>query len=190
MSIIPPVIRSVTVPWARDAAFRRFTQDIGTWWPLSIHSIGQENALTVVFEGRVGGRIYETGKGGIECDWGKVLHWDPPHRVAFTWHPGQAADTAQSVEVEFAPDGSGTRVRLTHSGWEKLGTKPGERMRRAYGMGWNGVLRIYQGKGWGPYIVLIGLGKLVSFFQKMRRPPTTSPALAQATPSEIHRHAK
>jgi uncharacterized protein YndB with AHSA1/START domain len=192
MTAIPPVIRSITVPWARDAAFRRFTQDIATWWPLSSHSIGQDAAMTVTFEGRVGGRIYETISGGTESDWGKVTAWDPPHRVAFTWHPGQQADTAQLVEVQFAAEGAGTRVQLTHSGWEKLGARQGQRMRRAYGMGWAGVLRMYQGRGWGPYIVLIGVARVITFFKKLLGDSSrTSPTLTrQAAPTEVHRHTK
>jgi uncharacterized protein YndB with AHSA1/START domain len=174
MTTIPPVVRTVTVPWAREAAFRRFTEEISSWWPRSTHSIGQERSERVTLEGRVGGRIFETIQGGDECVWGTVQVWDPPHRVAFTWHPGQKAETAQTVEVRFSGSGEGTLVELTHRGWELLG-KQAPRMRRAYGLGWIGVLRIYAGRGWGPFWPLIGLQTLVAGVKRRFRSPHPLP---------------
>lgn len=148
---IPPLRRSITVPWSPEAAFRRFTAEIASWWPLKTHSVGQENAETVVFEGRVGGRVFEKTKGGGECTWGTITAWEPPRRLAFTWHPGKPPETSQDVEVRFVPEGSGTRLELTHTGWERLG-KAAKGARRAYPLGWTYVLRLWADRARTPLV--------------------------------------
>jgi uncharacterized protein YndB with AHSA1/START domain len=142
------------VDWPQDAAFRRFTDEIATWWPLRTHSIGQERAESVVFEGRVGGRIVERIRGGEESTWGTVTAWEPPHRVAFTWHPGQPVEKAQDIEVRFTAEGSRTRLQLTHSGWERLGEKAA-RARKAYGPGWTYVLALWAGRRYSPIVLFM-----------------------------------
>jgi uncharacterized protein YndB with AHSA1/START domain len=54
-----------------------------------------------------------------------VLLWDPPHRLAFTWHPGRPHGPLTEVDVTFQPDDDGTQVLLRHSGWERLGDAAG-----------------------------------------------------------------
>lgn len=136
---IPPVRKSIVVPWSVDRAFHRFTAEIADWWPLSTHSVGADKANTVTFEGRVGGRLFETLQDGTEAEWGRVTAWEPPRRVAFTWHPGRTEETRQEVEVTFRSDGAGTRVELVHTGWERIPEKPRE-MRDRYDSGWDHVL--------------------------------------------------
>lgn len=143
--MLSPIRKSITVTWPRDVAFRRFTAEIATWWPLRTHSVGESRAETVIIEDRVGGRIYEKIRGGEESTWGIVTIWEPPHRVAFTWHPGQSPDLAQQVEVRFISDGPGTRLELTHSNWERLG-KLAKRARRGYPIGWAYVLHLWAGR--------------------------------------------
>jgi uncharacterized protein YndB with AHSA1/START domain len=143
---LPPLHKSIVVPWTREAAFRRFTEEIGSWWPTHTHSVGGRETETVIFEGRLGGRIYERVRGGKECPWGTVTAWEPPARVVFTWHPGSRQELAQTVEVRFAEEGSrGTRLELTHTGWEKFGTLA-KRLRGGYAMGWGYVLRHWAGR--------------------------------------------
>lgn len=139
---IPAVEKSVRVPWSVEAAFRRFTQEIAEWWPVSTHSVGEADSETVALEGRVGGRLYETLKDGTEVDWGRIVVWEPPRRVAFTWHPGRAEETRQEVEVSFHPEGGGARVELVHTGWERIPEKPRE-TRDDYDNGWERVLKRY-----------------------------------------------
>lgn len=141
---IAPVRKSITVPWKAEVAFRRFTAGIGEWWPLSSHSVSESADASVTIEPRVGGRIVETAPDGAEHLWGTVTAWDPPRRVAFTWHPGQPADARQEVAVAFHPAGEGTRVELVHSGWEHLGEKA-TKMRAGYDSGWDFVLAQYSG---------------------------------------------
>jgi uncharacterized protein YndB with AHSA1/START domain len=139
-----PIIKSVRVECAPEEAFRFFTQAFGMWWPTATHSCIAFNSghtdkpLAVTFDPRLDGEIVEHGRGGERHVWGRVLVWDPPARVAFTWHPGRAVDTAQRVEVVFEPSENGTRVTLTHSGWERLGAEAAA-ARRSYNDGWENV---------------------------------------------------
>lgn len=148
---LTPLKKSITVPWPLEAAFQRFTVRIADWWPMRSHSVGGERTQKVVFEGREGGRIYEIERDGEQHDWGRITVWDPPGRVAFTWHPGRTPDTAQEVEVRFTATREGTRVDLIHTGWERLGDLA-RRARRGYPIGWAYVLRLYAGRTRSPLI--------------------------------------
>ena len=134
--------KSVTVAVPVDEAFRVFTEEMETWWPLRTHAVDTENSDTVVMEGREGGRLFERGTGGEGHVWGIVQSWEPPQRVGYTWHPGRGEDTAQEVEVTFTPEGDGTRVEVRHWGWEKLGDRL-EEMIASYNEGWDLVLGRY-----------------------------------------------
>jgi uncharacterized protein YndB with AHSA1/START domain len=138
-SEIEPVRRSVELSCSAAEAFRIFVEDIDSWWPLASHSIGQQRAVACFFEGREGGRIYETHDDGSLHLWGSVTAWSPPTRVVFTWHPGRDASTAQEVELRFLPTAEGSRVELEHRGWEALGERAAE-TRDAYQTGWAAVL--------------------------------------------------
>ena len=78
-------IRSeVVVEAPADRAFRVFTEKMETWWPAS-HHIGKVPFKTIVLDRRANGRWAEIGDDGSECDWGRVLVWDPPKRVVLGW---------------------------------------------------------------------------------------------------------
>lgn len=136
---VAPVRKEVFVPVAPEVAFRRFTAEVGHWWPLRTHSVGGEAATAVSFEGHVGGRLYETLADGSEETWGRISVWAPPGRVVFTWHPGRGPEWAQEVEVRFRSAPGGTLVTLEHRGWEVLGSEARE-TRDRYDSGWEGVL--------------------------------------------------
>jgi len=139
---IEPVEKQIKVGLNQETAFRLFTEGLNKWWPLATHSVGEEQAETCVFEGRVGGRIYETMKDGSQADWGKVLAWEPFEKVVFTWYPGWTLESAQEVTVEFNEIPGGTRVDLVHIGWETLGDKA-QSGRVGYDFGWDFVLANY-----------------------------------------------
>jgi uncharacterized protein YndB with AHSA1/START domain len=82
---LPTVQRSVTVSATVDRAFDVFTRSFTTWWPADYH-IGSAEYAEAVIEERTGGRWYERGVDGSECDWGRVLAWDPPNRLLLAWH--------------------------------------------------------------------------------------------------------
>lgn len=134
------MVKTVTVPARPDRAFAVFVDDIGAWWPLGGFSVGGESS-TVAFarddDGRAT-RLVETLAAGGTTDWGVVTRWEPPHVVAFTWHPGEGADAATHVEVTFTPDGDGTLVRLVHGGW--AARADGAAACERYDTGWEVVL--------------------------------------------------
>jgi uncharacterized protein YndB with AHSA1/START domain len=143
------VQKSVVVNLPVEDAFRLFTQGIGQWWPLDSQSLGQPRAETCVMEEGVGGRIYEIQSEGVQAEWGEIQEWEPPRRLVTTWHPGRKPESAQKLEVTFQSDGEGTRVDLTHSGWENLGDRAGD-IRKEYVPGWDHVLGKYVEKAGAP----------------------------------------
>ena len=141
-SFINAVRKSVTVPASPDRAFELFTARFGDWWPLATHSVGVDNAARVSFGAGVGGIILETLADGTTSVWGTVTRWDPPDRVAFSWHAGTPEAEAGLVEVTFTPSGPGcTLVALVHTGWENR--PDGARARASYQAGWDPVIAQY-----------------------------------------------
>jgi hypothetical protein len=68
---IPPLTGTITVDAPLERAFLTFTDAFGSWWPAEYH-IGQADMATAILEPRAGGRWYEQGSDGSECDWGRV----------------------------------------------------------------------------------------------------------------------
>jgi uncharacterized protein YndB with AHSA1/START domain len=140
--LLEPVRQSVRARRPIAEAFELFTRDIGSWWPVETHHARGE-VVGVVFEGRLGGRIYERCSDGQVADWGEVLAWDPPNRVVFTWLPGRSRGAPTEVEVRFTAEGpTTTLVELEHRGWERLGDLAAE-TRTSYLNGWPGVMRLF-----------------------------------------------
>ncbi len=145
------VKKSVFVAAAPERAFDVFTRQFGTWWPLVSHHIGKVDAKEAVLEAKVGGRWFERGVDGSECEWGRVLAWDPPRRVVLVWQI--AADWSHDpqlhteVDISFVPEGAGTRVELEHRLLEAYGPRAAE-MQGIFGSdgGWTGLLAAYAAK--------------------------------------------
>jgi len=108
-----------------EHAFTVWTSGIGTWWPRD-HTVSGQPGLTVVLQGRVGGRIYERTADGAEHDWGQVTVWEPPARLAYQWHLGRGPDEYTEVNIFFRAEGAAaTRIEIEHAGWERLGNAAG-----------------------------------------------------------------
>jgi uncharacterized protein YndB with AHSA1/START domain len=134
----------VRAPLAR--AWSVFVEQMESWWPAT-HHIGSTPFEAIFVEPRVGGRWYERNVEGAQCDWGKVLAWDPPHRVCFSWHVGPGHDSpdwkfdpdpdkASEVEFSFIPEGpSATRINLEHRCLER------------HGEGYEQLVALFQGPG-------------------------------------------
>jgi uncharacterized protein YndB with AHSA1/START domain len=141
------VRKTVEVGAPQRTAFQVFAERMTTWWPLETHHIGSAAPAEVVIEPRVGGRCFERGVDGSECDWGRVVAWEPPARFVFTWEisPEWKADASfrTEVEVRFVALGPRrTRVELEHRHLDRYGPKQGE-MRTAFDSpgGWAGILQ-------------------------------------------------
>ena len=132
-----------------ERAFTVFTEDMGSWWPPEHHLIGAPLA-SMVFEPKVGGDVYDVGEDGSRCRWARVLAYEPPSRVVFSWDvsvqwqvetdPGRTSE----VEVRFVPEGdTRTRVELEHRHLDR------------HGEGWEGMRdAVGSSEGWA-----IGLGR-------------------------------
>jgi uncharacterized protein YndB with AHSA1/START domain len=126
-----------------DRAFQVFTEQMSSWWHPDHHILEGELA-EMVFELRVGGHIYDRGVDGSECRWARVLAYEPPRLVTFSWDIGTDwkletdPERTSEVEVRFTPEGAErTRVALEHRNLDRHG--PGwEGMRDAVGSpgGW------------------------------------------------------
>ena len=138
-----PLVKEVRVGATVEDAFRRFTHEIGTWWPMAAHSVSQGRCRSVTFGNAVGAHLAEEVEDGSVHVWGTITTWDPPQRVSFTWHPGREAHGAQDVTVTFEPDAEGALVRLVHTGWHRLGEAAAE-TRQGYDAGWDGVLGLFR----------------------------------------------
>jgi uncharacterized protein YndB with AHSA1/START domain len=113
---------AVTVPLPPDQAFALFTDGYSSWWPG--HHIGTADMAEAVLEARTGGRYYERGVDGTECEWGRVLACEVPNRIVVAWQITADGDAwvydpdisrASEFEVTFQeqPDGR-TLVELEH----------------------------------------------------------------------------
>ncbi|MEW6060227.1 MAG: SRPBCC domain-containing protein [Actinomycetota bacterium] len=101
-------------------AFEVWTSDITRWWPTE-HTVTGRQALDIVLEPHVGGRIYERTAGGDELDWGEITQWEPPRRLAYRWHLREDGADAADVAVEFIQERAKTRIQIDHSGWWRMG---------------------------------------------------------------------
>lgn len=140
--MIEPINLSFEVACPVDRAFAVWTGGIAQWWPAD-HTVSGESDLTVILEGRPGGRIFERRASGVEHDWGAVTIWEPPSRLGYTWHLNRDRSDATDVEIRFVPQGDRvTRVEIEHRGWERLGTD-GESWRDRNRGGWATLLPHY-----------------------------------------------
>jgi len=124
---------SMVVETSVQRAFDVFTRQMPSWWHPDHHILEGELA-EMVFEARVGGHIYDRGVDGSECRWARVLAYEPPSRVVFSWDIDLEwkietdPDRTSEVEVRFTPEGPDrTRVELEHrhldrhgDGWERM----------------------------------------------------------------------
>jgi uncharacterized protein YndB with AHSA1/START domain len=140
--VIEPIRLAFDVDCPVEHAFDVWTARIGQWWPRD-HTVSAEQDLTVVLEGRPGGRIFERQASGVEHDWGEVTIWEPPTRLGYTWHLNRDRSDATQVEIQFVAQGRAkTRVEIEHRDWDRLGAE-GERWRERNQGGWATLLPHY-----------------------------------------------
>ncbi|GAB2548621.1 SRPBCC family protein [Nocardia heshunensis] len=147
---LPVLQGKATVAMPLDQAFAFFTENFGSWWPADYH-IGQSAMADAIIEPRTGGRWYERGVDGVECEWGRVLAWEPPHRLVLTWQINGYwqfdADPAHASEIEirFTPEGPAqTGVELEHRYLDRLVEGKGIYEAIAeQGGGWSTMLELF-----------------------------------------------
>ena len=96
----------------------------------------EDRVEEIVFDERVGGRVYERSADGEEFDWADVLAWEPHDRFVLRWRVNPERGPTE-LDVRFTPDGDRTRVDLEHRGWDD------PEGRANYGRGWDHVLGHY-----------------------------------------------
>jgi uncharacterized protein YndB with AHSA1/START domain len=135
---------SIVVEAPIERAFRVFTADFGSFKPRE-HNMLQVDIAETVFESHVGGHIYDRGVDGSECRWARVLAYEPPNRVVFSWDISPYwqieldPDKTSEVEVRFiAETPERTRVELEHRNLDR------------HGDGWEGVREGVHGDGGWP----------------------------------------
>lgn len=141
------VHRQVVVDAPIERAFATFTERFGDFKPPEHNLLGVPIAETV-FEQRVGGHICDRGVDGSECRWARVLAYDPPTRVVFSWDISPQwqietdPDNASEVEVRFiAETPQRTRVELEHRNIDR------------HGPGWQAISEGVEGDaGWPLYL--------------------------------------
>jgi uncharacterized protein YndB with AHSA1/START domain len=130
-----------------ERAFSVFTEDFGSFKPPD-HTLLEVEVAETVFELHVGGNIYDRGVDGTECRWARVLAYEPPNRVVFSWDISAQwqietdREKTSEVEVRFiaeAPDR--TRVELEHRNLDR------------HGEGWDAKRDAVRGdQGWPLYL--------------------------------------
>ena len=100
------VRRQVVVEAPIERAFAVFTERFGDFKPAE-HNLLPSPIAETVFEPHVGGSIYDRAVDGSVCRWARVLDYQPPDRVVFSWDIGptwqveQDPDNTSEVEVRF-----------------------------------------------------------------------------------------
>jgi uncharacterized protein YndB with AHSA1/START domain len=142
---VAPVRKTLQVNAPLARAFDVFTAGFGRWWPKS-HHIATVEMKDAIIEPRVGGRWYEVGEDGSQCEWGRVLAWEPPARVVLSWHLNgkfQYDDAVESeLDVRFiAENANVTRVELEH----RIMAPDAEAIREGVDSpgGWSGLLEMF-----------------------------------------------
>jgi uncharacterized protein YndB with AHSA1/START domain len=141
------VRRQIVVEAPKERAFTVFTERFGDLKPQEHNLLGAAIVETV-FEPKVGGHIYDRAADGSECRWARVLAYEPPDRVVFSWDISPQwsletdPDNTSEVEVRFvAETPQRTRVELEHRNIDR------------HGPGWEGVRDgVAHDEGWPLYL--------------------------------------
>jgi uncharacterized protein YndB with AHSA1/START domain len=135
VEMLEEIRKLIVVSASAEKAWEVFVDRTTSWWPLASHSIGGDKATAALIEPD---RVYERLADGTEHTWGRMVVWEPPHRLVFTWEVDPACQG--EVEVRFTPQGDSTVVELEHRGWTRLS----ENERARYDAGWDFVLGRYE----------------------------------------------
>lgn len=143
-SHVGPVQRRLVVNLGLERAFQLFIERFDDIKPRD-HNLLAVPIAETVFEPREGGHIFDVGVDGSQCRWSRVLIYQPPHRVVFSWDIGPTwqleTDLRKTSEVEvrfIAESDTRTRVELEHRNLDR------------HGDGWRSVADGIGGEGGWP----------------------------------------
>lgn len=124
---VEPIRKSVVVNAPIERAFALFVERFDAIKPRE-HNLLRAPIAQTVFEPRIGGHIYDVATDGSRCEWSRVLAYEPPTRIVFSWDIGPTwqleTDPAHCSEVEvrfIAEEADRTRVELEHRHLERHG---------------------------------------------------------------------
>ena len=141
---VAPVRQDLRVNVTPERAFEIFTAGLVRWWSKH-YSINQSPIKDIVIEPRADGRWFERGEDGSECQWGKVLAWEPPSRLLLAWQITPSfsydPDLVTELDVRFIAEDNGTRVKLEHR-LEGYGAAA-EDVFTVFDGGWQGLLESF-----------------------------------------------
>jgi uncharacterized protein YndB with AHSA1/START domain len=105
-----------------ERAFAAFTDEIGAWWrPSGLFQTTPRAPGRLAFENGEGGRLIETLESGKGFEIGRILAWEPPSRLVFSWRQANfPPDLTTEVEVRFEAVGEETRVSVEHRGFDRV----------------------------------------------------------------------
>ena len=139
------VVHSLSIAVRRERAFEVWVRHIDLWWPKPGHTRSRDPATTICLEREAGGRFFERTADGREFTWGVIQAWEPPGRIAFTWHMSTDPETATQVEVTFTEGGpQSTDVVVRHSAG-RMTAPDWAVMRDAFQRGFAAAIRAYEG---------------------------------------------
>lgn len=147
---VDPITLHETIHCKPVDAFSAFIDDFNQWYPAE-YTWSQNGLEMIVIEPGEGGRCYERGPNGFELDWGRVVTYQPPELLTFTWQisakrvPIPDAENAGQVTIRFEPDGDTTKLTLKHEGFANYVSQPAEyREALAAPQGWPYILDCFK----------------------------------------------
>lgn len=114
-----PIVHELHLTCSPEHAFDVFTARIGEWWDAA-YTGNPDTYATVTIDPHLRGQVTERHTDGAEHDWGEVIGWDPPAKVAFSFTLAQDRTVPSVVRATFVPSDSGTEVTFEHDGWNDI----------------------------------------------------------------------
>jgi uncharacterized protein YndB with AHSA1/START domain len=141
------ITTQIVVDAPQDRAFSVFVERFDEIKPRE-HNMLAVDIEETVLEPRVGGDIYDRGVDGSVCRWARVLAYEPPDRIVFSWdlsprwQPETDLERTSEVEVRFIEETpTRTRVELEHRHLDR------------HGEGWEGMREgVDSADGWPLYL--------------------------------------
>jgi uncharacterized protein YndB with AHSA1/START domain len=149
---VSSILLSLRVKATPQRAFDVFVKEIAAWWqPNMLFRFTPGAPGKLAFEPCAGGRFTESLADGSVFEIGRIVAWEPPSRLAFTWRQaGFSASEVTEVEVRFEPRGEATQVTVEHRGWDTIAqthvarhTMPDAMFLQRHGEHWQNVLSAF-----------------------------------------------